>query len=380
MNDEERLPPDPTTDDDLGPEPDWLADAEDDAPAAAPPPPRQEPKAAPTTAAKAAERPAEGRRASGITRNSDRTERVEAPASVPIEAQAVAISSEPVPEPAQARQHPWMFAALPAIFLAATAIIAWFATQQTLNDVATWTSLHLQDAPLLPARWSLFMWWVVLSLLAVFLIYAALPRGRDVSRIKLTGPLVTLGLIGSVVWLFAQHWQWETAAVAGGIGAVLAAGIAYAMVAISKRATNLWQRLLAILPLSVGLGYSVILAVLAWQQYSSQPFGERGTSVLVLFIAVLLSAIIAFFLHDGAFAMVMTIWFLGVAQRQWGQDAVISLGSIVAVIFCVALAAMGMILALDSHRPAFTTEVPAKRGRISFRRRTQNSPEETLPQ
>lgn len=395
MTDDGRTLPDPISDDDLGPEPDWLSGALNEEPAptqdsvqpaateTAKPPVQESVVSEPTTnvspppesksGGRTTERPAETRKASQFVKPAK-------PVDDPIETTAIAISSEPV-APTQARStHPLLFSAIPAILLVILSVLAWIATNQSLNDITTWSALKNQGALLLPARWSLFMWWVAAPLLGVFLVYSMLPGGREITRIRLTGPLLAIALIGTGVWMVAQHWRWEPAGVISAIIASSAMLIAFLLVALSRSITHFWQRLLAVLPLSVGLAYGAMLLTLAWQHFSDQPFGQRGTTILIMFAAVLVAAIISFFLHDGAFSMVLTIWFLGVAQQQWGEDALVSLSSILVVIITATLATMGVILSIDSHKPAFTTEMPPKRGRISFRKRKPELTENSLPE
>lgn len=293
-----------------------------------------------------------------------------------VEQAPVPADSRPVTSAEQIKSHPWLWGAIPLLLLLATGIIAWFGTTQTLNDFTTWDAIRAQNPPLLPARWAMTIWWLVLPLMAVFLIYGALPAGRAVTRIKITGPLISVALIATSVWIFAQHWQWELTGIASmGIAAV-ATLASYLLVVLGPHITKIRQRMIAMIPLSAALGYSIMLTVLAWQSYSSQPFGDRGSSVLFALLLVITAAVLAFFLRDGLFSLVLAIWFAGVVHQQWGEDAVISLVAVVALLFSAALAGLGTILAMESHRPSLTTSANTHRSRIAFFRRDKNKTEE----
>ncbi len=218
-----------------------------------------------------------------------------------------------------------------------------------------------------------------LPLQAMFLIYSAMPAGRQLTRIKRSGPMVAVALLSANVWIFAQHWRWEEVAFGAMLIGVAAILVTIMMIALSPLITKMWQRLLAVLPLSAALGFGIMLLTLSWQGMSSQPFGTRGTSILFLLLLVIVAAVFAFFMRDGVLGLVFTIWFLGVAQQQWGNDAVISLGAIVALIFTAALAAMGFILAVESHRPSLTAQVSNRKGRVNFFRKSEKSPSAELP-
>lgn len=344
---------------DIGPEPDWLRDDEpieaeytNLSSAAAPVKPSPEPEPAPVDTTALAFEP-----------------------NPPI---ADSIASTDV-QAASPRVRPWMWAMLPFVILLATGIIAWFAGTRSLNDVSTWEALRRQNPAMIPAPWAMLIWWLILPLLVAFLIYGLLPAGRQVTRLKLTGPLISVSLVATCLWVFAQHWQWGlTALVSIGIG--LASMLAcYLLVVLGPGITKIWQRVLAVIPLSASLAVGVMLTILTWQGYSSQPFGPRGTSVLIVFLLIMMAAVFAFFLRDGLFSLVLAVWFAGVAQQQWGEDAVISLIAIIASLFAIALAVLGTILAMESHRPSLTTNVSSNRQRTSFFRKSEQKVPGELP-
>ena len=281
--------------------------------------------------------------------------------------------AEPTPAVVEKKELPWLWGLVPLAALMITGLIAWLGTNQMLNNVSTWDTIHSQTPPLLPARWAMMTWWAVIALLAVFLIYGALPRGRLVTRIKVTGPLILVGLVATNLWIFSQHWQWSAVGIIS-IGITVAAVlVTYLLVVLGPHIKNIRQRLFAVAPLSAALGYSVMLSVLTWQSYSAQPFGERGSSLMFALVLVILAAIFSFFLRDGLFALVLAIWFAGVVHFQWGEDALISLIAAVAVVLTGVLAGLGTILATESHRPSLTTSVENRRGRTSFFRKKDNS-------
>lgn len=351
---------------DLGPEPDWLLEAEAIESGQSSPEPSEQTRPIPEMPPRALPDPEPETASADFVAVNE-----------PIEVSAQAIADQPATAPKRIR--PWMWAVLPFLFIVATGIIAWFSGTQSLNDVTTWQALRLQEPPLIPAPWALLSWWVVLPLLAVFLIYGMLRNGRPVTRIKLTGPLVSLSLIATCLWIFAQHWQWE---ITGLISILIAFGTmltAYFLVALGSGITKIGQRMVAVIPLSAALGVGVMLSVLTWQAYSDQPFGPRGSSILFVFLLVMIAAVFAFFLRDGLFSLMLAIWFAGVVQQQWGDDTVISLVALVATLFTVALAVLGTILATESHRPSLTTSVNTRSGRTSFFRKKEENPPQELP-
>ncbi len=366
---------------DLGPEPDWLADevVDDSAPESQPSPDTPE-----TVSDEVPEEVAQVQPA-GVS--GDEIPESNNPAPPPPSPEEVAETTEinaalptaghePTsfedPKQTETKEHPWLWGLAPFVFLLATGLVAWFGTTQTLNGRTTWEAIRMQGAPLLPAQWAMMIWWAVLPLMTVFLIYGSLPMGREPTRIKFTGPLISIGLAATTIWIFAQHWRWELIGIVSMAIAVLAIAVSYFMVALGPGIKTIRQRMIAMIPLSAALGYSVMLTVLSWQNYSSQPFGERGSSVLFTLLVVVAAAAFAFFLRDGLFALTLAIWFAGVVHLQWGDDAVISLVAAVAVLFSGALAILGGILAMESHKPAFTTSLENRRNRTSFFKKSED--------
>lgn len=364
---------------DLGPEPEWLMDLDDDAPADSSVETGQEP--APEEAPRPEPEPSPATDEVTVFVPEQKVDPVQENSTSEFVATAEprVVQSEAIEQPvAVKRTHPWMWAALPFVLLLATGIVAWFGGEQTLNGVTTWDALRSGQSPLFPARWAMTMWWIVLPLLAVFLIYGLLPAGREVTRIKITGPLVSAGLVATGLWVFAQHWNWQEIGLVSIVVAFVSTLVSYLLVTFGKGITNIRQRIFSVIPLSAALAYTLMLTILTWQDYSSQPLGDRGSSVLFVLFLVIVAAIFSFFLRDGLFGLVLAIWFAGVVHQQWGDDTAISLVAIVATLFCAALAVLGTILATESHKPSLTTSVTSNRTRTSFFRRSKDSPPEEL--
>lgn len=385
MNNDDHESPDrnrQVDDSELGPEPEWLAmldePADDSATNAIPDEPAVEPDTSANTPDPEPETFRPERQPNPEAGLSEQPVAVQSTASEPIEGKAVAVSSMSA-EPAVRKERPWLFWAVPLVLLLVSAAIAWYATNEGLNSFRTWSRLRFDHAGLLPTRWAMLMWWNVLPLLGVFLVYSALPAGREITKIKRTGPLIGLGLAASILWIFAEHWRWGEVALVSMIIAVAAVLGSYLLVALNKHIEKRMQRLIAVVPLSAALAFSIMLLTISWQNYSTEPFGARWTSILFLFLLLVIATIFSFFIHDGVVAVVFTVWFLGVGIQQWGNDAVISLGAIVTMILTAIVAGLGFIMSAESHRPSLTAQVTNRRGRVNFFRKSEESTSSELP-
>src|SRR5699024_4521333 len=154
---------------------------------------------------------------------------------------------------------------------------------------------------------------------------------------------------------------------------------AYLLVVLNKHIAKRMQRIIAVVPLSAALGFTFMLLTISWQHYSTEPFGARWTSILLIFLLLVAATIFSFFMHDGVVALVFTIWFLGVAIQQWGNDALISLSAIIALILAAVIAGLGFIMSAESHRPSLTAQVSNRRGKVNFFRKSGESTSGELP-
>lgn len=275
------------------------------------------------------------------------------------------------------RLHPWLRALVPFVLLLVTGVIVWIGTSQSLNGVTTWEAMRIQQVSLLPARWAMMMWWVILGLLGIFLLYAALPRGRVVTHFRTTGPIIELALISLSFWLITQHWQWHLAGLIAISIAVVAMLASYLILIFDRSLTGAAKRLLVVSPLSATLAFSGLLAILSVQE--TLGLTMRISGILALLLVIILAAVCAFFLRDGIVPLVVAIWTAGVVQQQWNDDALISIVAVVATIIAALLTVMGLVLAMESQRPSFTTNLASRRGRTSFFRKNRNTPPEALP-
>lgn len=333
MNDDEPQPDKRQADDsDLGPEPDWLMDDAEE---------YTEPTTEPQTAI------------------------------IPIPH----VEAEPLPAPSISPkpEHPWLWGLIPLVLAGVVGLVAWFSSMQDLNNTSVWNELRKEHIALLPARWTMLMWWIILPLLVIYLIWSMTPAGRVATHIKRTGPLLVVALVSSIIWVVSQLWHWHYA---GLISIALATVLVMAcyLTALLDKAAAGWKHTLAVSALGAASAYTLMLWVVTWEQYWQQPLGIRGTAVVAVLVLVFVAALMSLVLKDPVFSIVMTLWFLGVAQQQWGSDKAISLTAIVALIFTVIIAGLGVLLIIEQPQQMPESTTP-RRGRTSFFRKTESVPE-----
>lgn len=263
------------------------------------------------------------------------------------------------------RDRSWLWPVISLIGLAVVVLMNWLANWLPLNDQTTGDISNAHPVPFQPAGWVFSIWLVIYALLAVFVIYSFFPSGRLNARIQAIGPLFLVTNIANVSWLFFWHWETFQGSM---LALVVLTGVLsaiYLLLRGARRDTgkmSTLQRLVVAVPFSVYLAWACIATlanVQVWMReggWDGGIFGLRGWTVIFLLGGIILAAGIAFFSHDAAFPLVFVWAYLGIAQRQWGEDMLISLLAIVLVVGAAALAAMGAILSFD-HRsgPRMTT-------------------------
>jgi len=263
------------------------------------------------------------------------------------------------------RERSWIWPVISLAGLAVVVLMNWLANWLPLNDQTTGDISNAHPVPFQPASWVFSIWLVIYALLAIFVIYSFFPSGRLNARIQAIGPLFLITNIANVAWLFFWHWERFQASM---LTLVVLTGVLSAIYLLLRgprrdtRTMSLLQRLVVAVPFSVYLAWACIATlanVQVWMReggWDGGIFGLRGWTVIFLLCGIIVAAGIAFFAHDAAFPLVFVWAYLGIAQRQWDEDLLISLLAIVLVVAAAALAAMAAILSFD-HRtgPRMTT-------------------------
>lgn len=291
-------------------------------------------------------------------------------AEEPLGARPVAAAS------AAPRDRSWLTWPLVSLIgLVAVVLVNWLANWLPFNDMTTGQISNDHPVPFQPAGWVFSIWAVIYGLLLVFVVFSFFPHGRRATRINGVGPLFLVANIANIAWIFLWHWlrfQGSLIALVVLLGAVVSIYLMLRAVRHDGDMSTL-QRLAVALPFSVYLAWATIATlakVQVWMReggWDGGVFGLRGWTVIFLLAGIIVAAGVAFFGHDAAFPLVFVWAYLGIAQRQWDDDMLLSILAIVLVIAAAALTVMAFILSFDARsgpRMASTSRGPIwKRGR-----------------
>ncbi len=229
-----------------------------------------------------------------------------------------------------------------------------FALTVVVNSLAGSTTLlggkltaDISDAnPTLvtPAGYVFSIWGIIYVLLAIFVVYQALPSqaGKDFhGRI---GWLFVLSSLLNIIWLFL--WQYEYLSLSVVVMFLLLATLIaiYLRLNIGKSKAALREKLAVHVPFSVYLGWitiatiadvSVTLVSVNWDGFG---ISQETWATLVIVIALLITLLVVATRKDVAYGLVIIWALLGIAVKQSGNQNIVMLTEVSAVIVAIALA------------------------------------------
>ncbi|MDQ3525332.1 MAG: hypothetical protein M3451_09795, partial [Chloroflexota bacterium] len=105
--------------------------------------------------------------------------------------------------------NPWFWPLINLVGLVAVVAANALANILPFNDITTGEVINQDPIFFQPAGWVFLIWGFIYLLLAVFVVYSLLPRGRRDFRMSRIGPLFLVANITNIVWLFLWHYeQW----------------------------------------------------------------------------------------------------------------------------------------------------------------------------
>jgi benzodiazapine receptor len=241
-----------------------------------------------------------------------------------------------------------------------SAVLKWtnilaFALTVVVNSLAGGTTLlggkltaDISDAnPTLvtPAGYVFSIWGIIYVLLGIFVVYQALPSQAGKDFHDRVGWLFVLSSLLNIVWLFL--WQYEYLSLSVVVMFLLLASLIaiYLRLGIGKSKVALREKLAVHVPFSVYLGWitiatiadvSVTLVSVNWDGFG---ISQETWAALVVVIALLIALLVVATRKDVAYGLVIIWALLGIAVKQSGNQNIVMLTEVSAVIVAIALAA-----------------------------------------
>jgi len=198
---------------------------------------------------------------------------------------------------------------------------------------------------LTPAGYVFAIWGVIYLLLAVFVIFQALPKERGKAFHGRIGWLFVLSSALNMLWLFA--WQYEYLSLSVLLMFLLLGSLIliYLRLDIGRAKADRFEKLAVHLPFSVYLGWITIATIAnvssALVSYGWDGFGVSPEiwAIVIASVALVIAILVAVVRKDVAYEMVILWAFVGIAVKQSLNDTIVYMMAIGSVIVVIGLAA-----------------------------------------
>lgn len=196
-----------------------------------------------------------------------------------------------------------------------------------------------------PAGYVFSIWGIIYFLLGIFIVFQALPSEKNREYHKKIGWFFVLSSICNIVWLFL--WQFEYLVFSVILMFLLLASLIliYLRLDIGKSKVGLREKLTIHLPFSTYLGWitiasianvSVTLVSLNWDGFGINP---ATWATLIVMTALAIAILVLVTRKDIAYGLVIIWAFVGIAANQSGNQSIVTLAQVSAVIVLLTLVA-----------------------------------------
>jgi benzodiazapine receptor len=233
------------------------------------------------------------------------------------------------------------------IAFVATVIINGLAGSTTLiGGVNTAEISDANPTLITPAGYVFSIWGIIYILLAIFVIYQALPSQKEKEYTKKIGWLFVLSSTANIVWIFLWQYQILSASVIL-IFLLLATLIAiYLRLNIGKSTASLREKLAVHAPFSVYLGWITIASIanvavfLVSEKWDGFGISPETWATLIIIVALAITLLVLATRRDIAYGLVIAWALTGIAVNQSGNQNVVTLTEASAIIVLLAIAAI----------------------------------------
>jgi hypothetical protein len=173
-----------------------------------------------------------------------------------------------------------------------------------------------------PAGYVFSIWGVIYLGLLAFAVYQALPAQRANVDLRRLGYLFVWSCVANTAWIFLWHFEVFPLTLPVMVGLLLALIGIYRRLGIGRARVAAAQRWLAHVPFSIYLGWITVATIanatqlLYWLGWNGAPLGPEVWAVIMLAIAVVVAALMAWRHADVAYLAVLVWAFVGIAIKH----------------------------------------------------------------
>lgn len=212
-----------------------------------------------------------------------------------------------------------------------------------------------------PAGYVFAIWGVIYLALIAYTIFQALPAQRANPTLRRIGWLYILSAAANSAWIFFWHYELFPLTVPAMLivlGSLLAI---YLRLAEGRARASAAERWLVHLPFSIYLGWITVATIanitdllyyLGWQDIGT---GGQIWAVVLLAVATLIAAFIAFTQRDAAYLLVLVWAFIGIWVKQADAPLVAGAAAVAAVAVVLILAGSQFLIRRPRQRMTIRT-------------------------
>ena len=210
---------------------------------------------------------------------------------------------------------------LNVIIFLITFVVNFLATNLPLNGLTTCDISDTFDVYFVPADYVFFIWFVIYLALIGFVIYQALPKQRDNTKLTAISPWFLVSNIANALWLVSFHYLRFMLSLVFMVILLISLLVIFLKLNIGKSGASGAMKWLVELPFAIYLGWitvatianvTQVLFTLGWEGFGIAP---QFWLVVMLAVAVIISALMSFTRHNLPYAAVLVWSFVGIAQK-----------------------------------------------------------------
>lgn len=232
--------------------------------------------------------------------------------------------------------------ALPFLNIAAyivTLIVNGLSNTTLIGGVTTAEISDRNPTLITPAGYVFAIWGIIYFLLAVFLVYQALPSQRGKPFQKQISGLFILSCVFNVAWLFLWQNNLISYSIILIVGFLLSLIAIYLRLNIGKSSVPLKEKLAVQVPFSVYLGWLTIATIaniavaLTAANWDGLGIAAETWAILILATAVLITLLVIATRKDVAYSLVVIWALVGIAVNQTAADVIVTAEISIVIIF-----------------------------------------------
>jgi len=200
-----------------------------------------------------------------------------------------------------------------------------------------------------PAGFTFAIWGVIYTLLALFVVYQALPKNRDKTFLSQVGVLFGLSSVCNVCWLFLWHYDYVTYSLVLMLALLESLILIYLRLDIGRATVSLKEKICVHLPFSVYLGWisiatianvSVALTAVGWDGWG---IPDATWAVVIIGVALVLTLAMLAARKDVAFSLVVVWALVGILSKQSDFQNIVLAAEVCIAIILLAIVAVVLV-------------------------------------